>query len=207
MKKTILTVIGLLFLLTGLAAQNSGQLWNFDGDKIGRVPEGFSIQKGEWKVVADPTAPSQPHALAQLAKNSGSTYNLILVSGINYKNVDLSVRMKAIAGQEDQGGGLVWRAKDADNYYVARFNPLEDNYRFYKVEKGKRTELKSADVKHSQGWYTLRVTIEGDFIQCFYDGKKVLEAKDSTFAGPGRIGLWTKADAQSQFDDLKVKGN
>jgi hypothetical protein len=207
MKKIILTVFGLLFLLTGLAAQNSGHLWNFDGDKTSQVPEGFSNVRGEWKVVADPSAPSQPHALAQLAKNSSSTYNLILVNGMNYKNVDVSVRMKAIAGQEDQGGGLVWRAKDTDNYYIVRYNPLEDNYRLYKVEKGKRSELRSAEIKHSEGWHTLRVTMEGDHIQGFYDGRKYLEAQDSTFPGPGRIGLWTKADAQSQFDDLKAKGN
>ena len=89
---------------------------------------------------------------------------------------------------------------------MARYNPLEDNYRLYKVEKGRRSELQSADIKHSEGWHTLRVTMEGDHIQCFYDGKKVLEAKDLTFQEPGQIGLWTKADAQSLFDDLKAKG-
>ncbi len=94
----------------------------------------------------------------------------------------------------------------AKNYYVARYNPLEDNYRLYKVEKGRRSQIQSADIKHSDGWHTLRVTMENDRIQCFYDGKKVLEAKDSTFQEPGKIGLWTKADARSHFDDLKVIG-
>jgi hypothetical protein len=123
------------------------------------------------------------------------------------KNVDLSVKMKAIAGREDQGGGLAWRAKDAKkNYYVARYNPLEDNYRLYKVEMGRRNQNQSADLPHSDGWHTLRVTMEGDHIQCFYDGKLFLEAKDPTFPGPGKIGLWPKADARSHFDDLKVAG-
>jgi hypothetical protein len=99
------------------------------------------------KIVADPNAPSRPSVLAQLAINSGSTFNLILVSGRNNKNVDISVKMKAVAGKEDQGGGLVWRAKDSNNYYVARYNPLEDNYRVYKVEQGRRIQLQSADIK------------------------------------------------------------
>ena len=114
--------------------------------------------------------------------------------------------MKAIAGQEDQGGGLVWRARNVNNYYVTRYNSLEDNYRVYKVEKGRRIQLQSAGIKHSEGWHTLRVTMEGELIQCFYDGKKYLEINDPTFKDPGRIGLWTKADAQSHFDDLKVSG-
>jgi hypothetical protein len=206
MKRPIFIVITVLFLTAGLNAQNLEKTWNFDKDKAGTLSLGFTNEAGEWKIVADSTAPSKPNVLAQLAKNSGSTFNLTLISGANYKNVDISVMMKAMAGQEDQGGGLVWRARDAKNYYVARYNPLEDNYRLYKVVKGKRLELQSADIKHSEGWHTLRVIMEGNLIQCFYDGKKALEARDSTFQEPGKIGLWTKADAQSHFDDLKVGG-
>jgi hypothetical protein len=206
MKRAIFIFINLLFLSTGLVARSSEKIWNFDGDKTGNIPTGFSNEGGDWKIVADPTAPSGPNALAQLTKNSGSTFNVTLVNSANYKNVDLSVMMKAIAGQEDQGGGLVWRAKDADNYYVARYNPQEDNYRVYKIEKGRRIQLQSAGIKHSQGWHTLLVTMEGDRIQCFYDDKMYMEAKDSTFREPGKIGLWTKADARSHFDDLKVRG-
>ena len=113
--------------------------------------------------------------------------------------------MKALAGKEDQGGGLIWRAKDSKNYYLARFNPLENNYRLYKVEKGRRTLLKSAEIKQSEGWHRLTINVKGDDMQCYFDGKKVLEGSDSTFRGPGRIGLWTKADAQSYFDDLTVR--
>jgi hypothetical protein len=114
--------------------------------------------------------------------------------------------MKAVAGEVDQGGGLVWRAKDAKNYYLARYNHLEDNYRLYKVVDGKRTLIQNADITHSDGWHTLRVRMTGDQITCEYDGKTYLEAKDDTFPGPGKIGLWSKADAQSQFDDLSLKG-
>jgi hypothetical protein len=206
MIRIILVIFSVLVLSSGLIAQALETLWNFDGDQAGNIPRGFTNEGGEWKIVADPTAPSKPNALAQLAKNSGSTFNLTLVNGVNYKDLDVSVKMKAIAGREDQGGGLVWRAKDAKNYYVARYNPLEDNYRLYKVEMGRRNQIQSADLPHSDGWHTLRVTMEGDHIQCFYDGKLFLEAKDSTFPGPGKIGLWTKADARSHFDDLKAIG-
>jgi hypothetical protein len=112
--------------------------------------------------------------------------------------------MKAVAGETDQGGGLVWRARDAKNYYLARYNPLEDNYRLYHVAGGKRTLIKNVDITHSEGWHTLRVTMTGDQIACYYDGKRYLEAKDATFPGAGKIGLWSKADAQSQFDDLTL---
>jgi hypothetical protein len=203
--KIILIFISFLFLSSMLIAGNAEQLWNFD-QETGPIPAGFTSEKGEWKIAADSTAPSPPKVLAQSARNSGSTFNLILVQGTNYKNVDLSVLMKAVAGKEDQGGGLVWRAEDPQNYFVARFNPLEDNYRLYKVEQGKRIQLQSADVKYSAGWHILRVIMEGDRIQCYYDGRKVLEARDQTFPGPGKIGLWTKADAQTHFDNLKLIG-
>lgn len=204
--KRIIAIIGVLLLATGLAAQTPEKVWNFDVDKTGNIPEGFTNEAGEWKVVDDSTAPSKPNVVAQLAKNSGSTFNITLASGTNYKDVDISVKMKAIAGKEDQGGGVVWRAKDAKNYYVARFNPLESNYRVYKVGKGRRTQFQSADIKHSEGWHSLRVTREEDHIQCYYDGKKYLDVKDSTSQQPGKIGLWTKADAQTNFDDLTARG-
>jgi hypothetical protein len=196
------------FLLcsAALAAQTSEKAWNFDADTPGGIPEGFTVVLGDWKIVADADAPSRPGVLTQLAKNSGSTFNLILASGTNSKNVDISVKMKAVAGKEDQGGGLVWRARDSNNYYVARYNPLEDNYRVYKVEQGQRIQLQNADIKHSEGWYTLRVTMEGDHIQCYYDGGNYLDVKDSTFQMSGKTGLWTKADAQSHFGDLTMSG-
>jgi hypothetical protein len=206
MIERIIAVIGVVLVATGLAAQDVGKIWNFDADKIGILSPEFTSEVGEWKVVANRTAPSEPNVLAQQAKNSGSTFNLVLVSGTNYKDVDISVKMKAIAGKEDQGGGPVWRAKDAKNYYIARYNPLEDDYRVYKVEKGRRIQLQKVNIKHSEEWYTLRVKMEGDHIQCFYNGKKYLDEKDPTFHEAGRIGLWTKADAQSHFDDLKVSG-
>ncbi len=204
LKKFIVIVIFLS--AAGVAAQTGEKVWHFDADKVGNIPPSFTNGVGEWKVITDPTAPSRPNVLAQVAKNSGSTFNITLVKDAQYKDLDISVKMRAVAGKEDQGGGLIWRAQDAKNYYVARFNPLEDNYRVYKVHKGHRIELQSADIKHSEGWHTLRVTMEGEHIQCYYDGKKYLDVNDPTFLEPGRIGLWTKADAQSHFDDFTVSG-
>jgi hypothetical protein len=182
------------------AGDDAKKTWTFDDDQTGAIAKGFTNEVGEWKVAES----DQGKALAQFAKNPNSVFNVTLISNTNAKDVDLSVRMKAIAGEHDQGGGLVWRAKDAKNYYLARYNPLEDNYRLYHVVSGKRTLLQNVDITHSDGWHTLRVTMTGDQITCYYDGKKYLEAKDSTFPEAGKIGLWSKADAQSQFDDLTL---
>lgn len=183
------------------AASNSGKtVWTFKDDAEGKAPAGFRQEVGEWKVVSA----DGEKVLAQQAKNSNSVFNLAFVSDSKAKDVDLSVRMKANAGETDQGGGLVWRGKDKNNYYLARFNPLEDNFRLYKVEGGKRSMFLNADIKATPGWHTLRVTMKGDQMETFFDGKKYHEHKDATFPGAGMIGLWSKADAQSYFDDLTL---
>jgi hypothetical protein len=188
------------------AAQNKTKSWNFDAEKAGAIAAGFTNEVGEWKVVADNSAPSKPNVLAQLAKNERPVFNVSLANE-TYATVDITVKFKAIAGVIDQGGGLVWRARDSKNYYIARYNPLENNYRVYKVEAGRRTQLGTSDIKGSEGWHRLRITMNGDHIECSYDGKKYLDVNDSTFKEAGKIGLWTKADAQTHFDDLTVSGN
>ena len=194
-----LVILGLLAVPL-LARDETKRTWKFDDEASGQIAKGFVGEVGTWAVVDS----DQGKALAQSAKNANSVFNITLATDTNAKDVDLSVRMKAVAGETDQGGGLVWRAKDAKNYYLARYNPLEDNYRLYKVVDGKRTLIQNADITHSEGWHTLRVTMTGDQITCYYDGKKYLESKDSTFPEAGKIGLWSKADAQSQFDDLTL---
>ena len=194
--------LALAVLLSGrlYAGDGAKRTWTFDDDETGAIAKGFTNEVGEWKVAAS----DKGKALAQSAKNPNSVFNVTLISDTNAKDVDLTVRMKAIAGEHDQGGGLVWRAKDAKNYYLARYNPLEDNYRLYHVVNGKRTLIQNVDITHSDGWHTLRVTMTGDKITCYYDDKKYIEAKDSTITESGKIGLWSKADAQSQFDDLTL---
>jgi hypothetical protein len=182
-------------------AEPGKTVWTFKDDTEGKIAKGFKQEVGEWNVV---TADGEK-VLAQQAKNSNSIFNLVLVTGTKAKGVDLSVKMKAVAGETDQGGGLVWRAKDKSNYYLARFNPLEENYRLYKVQDGKRSLFLNADIKATPGWHTLRVTMQGDEIECYFDGKKSLEHKDSTFAEAGMIGLWSKADAVTWFDNVALK--
>jgi hypothetical protein len=203
----IAIVCWLLFMAfaSNYKAQNS-KSWNFDSDSTGTIAKGFTNEFGLWQTTADPSAPSKPNVLAQLAKSSSPEFNITLIGSTSFKDVDLTVKMKAVAGRIDQGGGLVWRARDSRNYYIARFNPLEDNFRVYSVVNGSRKELQSAALKKQEGWHTLRVTMSGDHIECSFDGQKYLDVKDSTFKDAGKIGLWTKADAQTHFDDLTASG-
>jgi hypothetical protein len=183
------------------ATTSAKTVWTFESDQPGKIAKGFTIEVGAWEVALD----GQNNVLAQKAKNDDDTFNVVLIDDTHFKNVDLSVRMKAVAGELDQGGGLVWRARDKGNYYIARYNPLEDNFRVYKVQGGKRTQFQSAKVAGDTQWHTLRVTMAGGQITCYFDGTKYLEVEDSTLAEPGKIGLWSKADAQSYFDDLTVE--
>jgi hypothetical protein len=183
------------------AGEGAKKTWTFDDDAVGAIAKGFTNEVGEWKVVSTP----EGNVLAQTAKNADPVFNVTLISDTNAKDVDLSVRMKAVAGESDQGGGLVWRANDAKNYYVARNNPLRaGSYNVYKVVDGKRSMLKGVPLQRTEGWHTLRVVMTGDHIECYHDGKKYLDVHDSTFPEAGKIGLWSKSDAQSQFDDLKL---
>jgi hypothetical protein len=196
-------VVTFLSALTAYAGDEEKKTWTFDKETAGAVPKGFSPAVGEWSVVSA----DEGKVLAQTASNANPVFNVVLIDDTSAKDVDISVKIKAVAGERDQGGGLVWRAKDAKNYYIARYNHLEDNYRVYKVVDGKRSApFQNADIKHHDGWTTLRVTMKGDHIECYYDGKKYLDVRDSTFAEAGKIGLWSKADARSQFDQLTLKG-
>ena len=200
--RAISIAMAALFAGTLAAAENVEGTWNFDDDTAGRIAKGFTAGEGTWVV----TAVDQGKVLAQTAKNSNPTFNVVLLDKVSVKDVDISVEMLAVAGKLDQGGGIVWRAKDADNYYVVRYNPLEDNYRVYKIVDAQRTQLQGADIKRSAGVHTLRVTMHGNRIECYYDGEKYLDLVDTTFANPGKIGLWTKADAETHFDNLKLVG-
>src|SRR5271165_7051524 len=144
-------------LLAGLAAyagDEEKKTWTFDKDTAGAAPKGFSPAVGEWSVVTT----DEGKVLAQSASSANSVFNVVLVDDTNAKDVDVSVKVKAIAGEFDQGGGLVWRAKDAKNYYIARYNHKEDNFRVYKVVDGERSPpFQNADIKHHDGWTIVRV--------------------------------------------------
>ncbi len=200
--------IGVLILsatVTVAFSQGSrARQWNFDKDKPGAIAPGFTTDAGEWKVETNPGAPSKPNGFVQSAKSPGPVFNVALAGDTRYKDLDISVQLLAIAGAVDQGGGVVWRAADAGNYYIARYNPLEKNFRVYKVVNGRRGQLGTAEVPPHGGLYTLRVVMRGDAIECYLDGQKYLTATDTTFAAAGQIGLWTKADAHTLFDNLSV---
>jgi hypothetical protein len=157
------------------------------------------------KVLQTLEAPSPPHVLAQL-KNRGfeQDYHVVLVDGTTAIDLDLSVSFLSVAGKGDMGGGLIWRAQDAQNYYITRANPLEQNIRFYKVVKGVRYKLANFDhIISVETWHTFRVRGTSNHFQIIFDGQTVFEVQDATFQS-GHIGLWTKADAVTFFDDLRL---
>ncbi len=182
--------------------------WDFDKATVGQLPPGWSsAQTGEgpgsmWQIVDD----GGKKVLAQTSSEGPDhSFNLCVVDDSSYRDLELSVAVKAFSGKNDRGGGVVWRYRDHDNYYIARWNPLEDNFRVYKVVGGKRMQLDTADVKlPTDRWHTLKITQAGDSIHCYLDGKQYLEAKDQTFPSAGRIGLWSKSDAVSHFDHFQA---
>lgn len=189
------------------------QAWNFDREQLGQIPPGFHIgtlfdgrPAGDWQVTASDKATSAPHVLAQLqGKGAEHAYKVVLVQGTESENIDLSVRLLPIDGKADMGGGLIWRATDDRNYYLARANPLEQNIRIYRVVKGVRHMLNNFDhVINVREWHQLRVRMEGCNIHVSFDDRSVFKLCDKTLT-KGRIGLWTKSDAVTHFDDLQLE--
>jgi hypothetical protein len=132
-------------------------------------------------------------------------FPLLISDEGSFKDLELSVKFKAVAGEVDRAAGLVFRLKDANNYYIVRANALEDNYRLYHVINGSRRQFAGANFKVTSGeWHELKVECAGNKIICYYDTVKKIEAKDDTFKEAGKIGLWTKADSVTYFDDLKA---
>jgi hypothetical protein len=213
-------VIGLLAICVvaigpvdvGAETSSPRQEWNFDQEQSGVLPGQFSIgtlfdgrQAGDWQVLATDRAKSPPHVLAQLmGKGAEHAYKITLIKEIAASDLNLEVAFLPIQGNADMGGGLIWRAADDRNYYLTRANPLEQNIRVYRVVNGVRHMLENfnqtIDVKR---WHTLRVIHRGCDITIFYDDKQVFDLCDKTFQ-TGRIGLWTKSDAVTYFDDLQL---
>ena len=194
-------------------------VWTFEKDTLGSVPKSWKASEtagkgtpAQWQVIADDSAPEGSQTFAITAnKNSGRTYNLLIAQESSYQDLGIKVSVKAVTGKEDQGGGPIWRAKDGDNYYIARWNPLEDNFRVYYVKDGRRKQLGSADVKADpKAWHDILIMHRGTRIIAMFDGKKMIELEDATFGEAGMVGLWTKADGRTAFDDLtprRLAGN
>jgi hypothetical protein len=199
-----------------------GQRITFDSAKPSMVPPGWTVAMThdggppKWEILSDPSAPSKPHVLAQTSSdNTSGRFPLAIYEKASFTNGSLSVRFKAVSGQRDQAAGLVWRYRDPDNYYVVRANAIEDNVVLYKVEGGKRLSLapkgtpsKTYGVKHKvpkQTWSTMKVNCDGPRFTVYLDGSSIMEVADATFTRAGKVGLWTKADSVTYFDDFEIE--
>lgn len=173
----------------------------FEGED--KLPGTWIAETGKWETTSD-----SDNTVLKMLSNDGSAFNIAVMKDIYYENLQIEARVKAISGKEDQGGGLVWRYLDKDNYYIIRANPLENNIRLYKVVGGKRKQMESKQIAIQTGeWFTIKVVVNNNKIDCYYNGKEVSSSSDDTFPGAGSVGFWSKADAVSLFDDLTIKVN
>jgi len=220
---TSFVAAGMLVVELAAGSEAAIRQLTFDQQKPGEHPAGFTCaltgsgRAGTWRLVEDATAPTRPNAIGQMDDDATSyRFPVCVLDGVSAKDLDLSVRFKTVRGTKDQAAGLVWRYRDHDNYYVARANALEGNVVLYKVEGGRRTDLKpkgaglfaygkKANVAAGT-WGSLRVIAQGNVFEVYLGTDKLLEIEDSTFSGAGQVGLWTKADSVTYFDDLQLKG-
>ena len=201
---TLLVSFGLLF--------SSGRIVTFDSGQVGRAPSGWTVAltnhgpAPRWEVQKDQSAPTQPYVLAQLSNVKGDHYPLAIYDDLKLRDGDVSVRIKAVSGREDQAGGLVFRYRDPNNYYLARENALTRNVAIFKVESGQVRQITPA-VPHDilpNTWNILKVSVRGSRFQVYVNHHRILQAWDKTFDGWGKVGLWTMADSVTYFDDFRV---
>jgi len=187
------------------AASSSADIVNFDNFKVGAAPSGWTATQtgsgsAKWSVEKDASAPSKPNVLKQSGE---ATFPVCIKDDTSLKDGFVEVKFKPVSGKEDQAGGVIWRVQDANNYYISRANALEDNITIYHTINGKRVAFKNINTKVTSGvWHTLRVDFEGNKFTVTFDGNKVIEATDESFANAGKIGVWTKADSVTLFDDF-----
>ena len=215
--------ISVFVLLTSvaIAAQTpSRRVIDFESDTSGQAPAAFTFgltgsgRPGAWSVRKDDASPERGNVLAQSDADSTSyRFPVAVFNDVTAADVDISVRFRPITGRVDQAAGLVWRYRDANNYYIVRANALEGNVVLYKVENGKRTDLplkgsgrtygKKAPVPKNT-WSQLGVTVRGPSFTVSINGQGLYEVEDTTFTNPGKVGVWTKADSVTYFDDLTI---
>ena len=197
--------MGLALVGGMLAGTAEADTVNFDHFETGAAPAGWICTKTgtgapQWAVVADDTAPSKSNVL----KQSGlATFPVALKDDMRLKDGYVEVKFKAVSGKEDLAGGVIWRARDADNYYIARANALENNVTIYDTIKGRRVSFKNVNTPVKSGvWHTLRVDFIGNTFTVTFNGRKIIESSDVSFSDAGKVGLWTKADSVTLFDDF-----
>jgi len=210
MKKRVLVLVAALVAFAAFAQKEASMtVFDFDSDVPGQPPRQFDFgltgkgKPGKWIVQSADDAPSGKNVLMQSDGDDTDYRFPIAYAGPEMKDLRLSVRCKPMRGKVDQACGIVWRLKDANNYYVTRANALEDNVHLYHTVDGRRVRFAGWDGKVASGvWHELAMEMVGDHIQVFFDGKKVIDDHDSTFKDAGKFGVWTKADSIVQFDDL-----
>jgi len=176
--------------------------WSFDQDATGSPPGGSQVFAGEWVVRGEADAPSNPNALCQIGR---AEFPAIALSSTVYGDVSVAVRFKPISGREDQAAGIIFRVQDKDNYYILRANALEANVNLYQYASGRRSGIKEGSAKVVSGqWQELRLEASGSRLRGFLNGQSVVEATDASYKA-GRVGLWTKTDSVTCFDDVVVK--
>ena len=201
MKTLFLTLLA----ITAVAALSSADTVNFDNFKTGATPPGWTATQtgngsAKWSVEKDDSAPSKPNVLKQSGQ---AAFPVCIKNDTNLKDGFVEVKFKPVAGKEDQAGGVIWRVQDANNYYIARANAREDNVTIYHTINGKRIAFKSINTKVTSGaWYTLRVEFQGNKFAVIFDDNKVIDATDESFANAGKVGVWTKADSVTEFDNF-----
>jgi hypothetical protein len=190
---------------TAVAVLSSADTVNFDNFEAGAAPPGWTATQtgsgsAKWSVEKDDSAPSKPNVLKQSGE---ATFPVCIKNDTNLKDGFVEVKFKPVAGKEDQAGGVIWRVQDANNYYIARANALEDNVTIYHTINGKRVAFKSINTKVRSGvWHTLRVEFHGNQFAVVFDGNKVIDATNESFANAGKVGVWTKADSVTAFDNF-----
>ena len=178
---------------------------NFDTAKVGPPPADWICGvtgRGtpQWTIAADPSAPSQPNVLKQSGRGG---FPWCVKKAVAITDGFVEVKFKPLEGREDQAGGLVWRWKDGDNYYVARANALENNVSLYYTENGSRNTIKYVDAPvAAKQWHVLRIDFESKQIKVTLDGKVYIDVEHDRFTAAGAVGVWTKADSVTAFDDF-----
>lgn len=214
---TVAALAGLLIAAALGAVEPPVKVYDFDAEAVGSPPAGFELARtgrgapGVWVVRTEsPSSTGKAnHVLVQESKDpTDYRFPLCVATQGQYQDVTLSVRAKPLSGEVDQGFGLVWRYRDADNYYLTRCNADEDNCTIYHVVKGVRRSFQNHSIKvATRTWHTLKLDARGPHFVVWFDGTQVLDATDDTFKAAGRVGLWTKADSVIQFDDFTVQGH
>jgi len=179
------------------------ETFSFDQEPAGKVPVGAAVFSGSWQLRQEAGAPSPPNALCQTAT---AEFPAVQIGDGVFTDVTVSVRVKPISGTQDQAGGVILRVQDAGNYYILRANALEGNVNLYRYVGGQRSDIKDGPAEVSAGrWHELRAVARGRHLQGFFDGRMVVEADDDTFKA-GKVGLWTKSDSVTCFDDFAAAG-